>query len=62
MQALKLFIEWLISAHKDRPIKLNFHKIQSAQDIINVMDLIVQNFSKGELEPEQAKTLQLFWS
>jgi hypothetical protein len=57
MQALKLLIERLIPARKDRPVKLDLPKIQSAQDIINVMGLIVENVGKGELEPEQAKTL-----
>ena len=57
MQALKLLIERLIPARKDRPVKLDLPKIKSAQDIINVMGLIVENVGKGELEPEQAKTL-----
>jgi hypothetical protein len=57
MQALKLLIERLIPARKDRPVKLDLPKIQSAQDIIKVMGLIVKNVDKGELEPEQAKTL-----
>ena len=57
MQALKLLIERLIPARKDRPVKLDLPKIQSAQDIINVMGLIVENVGKGELEPEQAKAL-----
>jgi|TARA_B110000438_G_C15743910_1_gene619808 hypothetical protein len=57
MQALKLFIERLIPARKDRPVNLDLPKIQSAGDILQVMGLIVENMGKGELEPEQAKTL-----
>jgi hypothetical protein len=57
MQALKLLEERLIPARKYRPVKLDLPKIQSAQDIINVMGLIVENVGKGELEPEQAKAL-----
>jgi hypothetical protein len=57
MQALKLLIVRLIPARKDRLVKLNLPKIQSAQDIINIMSLIVENVGKSELEPEQAKAL-----
>ena len=57
MQALKMLIEQLTPVRKDRAVKLDLPKIQSAQDIINVMGLIVENVGKGELEPEQAKTL-----
>jgi hypothetical protein len=57
MQALKMLIEQLTPVRKDRAVKLDLPKIQSAQDIINVMGLIVENVGKGELEPEQAKAL-----
>ena len=44
----------MIPSRKDRPVKLDLPKIQSAQDIINVMGLIVENVGKGAFDPDEA--------
>ena len=57
IQALKLLIERLVPARKDRPISLDLPKVQSAQDLIEAMGLVIESVGIGEIEPEQAKTL-----
>ena len=57
IQALKLLIERLVPARKDRPVSLELPKVQSAQDVIKAMGLVIESVGRGEIEPEQAKTL-----
>lgn len=55
--ALKLCIERIIPAKKDRPISLSLPPLKSPKDSINAMAAIFEAVSSGEITPREGERL-----
>ena len=57
VQALRLVMERLLPARKDRPLTLALPKIESTADLVTVVNLIAQAVGNGEITPAEGAVL-----
>jgi hypothetical protein len=56
-QALRLCIERIIPARKDRPVSIDMPKINSASDLIRAAASLTEAATSGEITPAEAAAL-----
>jgi hypothetical protein len=55
--ALRLCLERILPARKDRPVKFDLPPIETASDILAALGVIAKSMAAGELTPDEAGTV-----
>ena len=56
-QAMKVCMDRLIPPRKDRPVAINFPKIEKASDVAEASSRIAESVANGEITPSEAQLL-----
>lgn len=57
MQAIKLVLDRILPAKRDRAIDVKLPKLQTADDAVNAMSLIIYALGSGNITPDEGEAI-----